>query len=136
MKITINARDSKITAGMEEKVMKKFHFLDKYLKESDEVNVFIKKGRLNHKVKVVMPTINHETMVVKHEDNDFYVCVDVLADKVKEVYLQNKKKYLDNKKKGVKKSEMDTEIEPIFYEEGDVEYMEPISSDVVSLKYN
>ena len=134
MKITINARDSKITAGMEEKIFKKFQFLNKYLKDSDEVNVFIKKGKLNHKVKVVMPTVSNETLVVKHEDNDFYSCVDVLADKVKETYLQNKKRYIDGKKHGLKKHglayDMDEEVIP----ESEFEIY-PETESAISLKF-
>lgn len=100
MKIMINAKGLEITEGMKNRVYKKLSFLEKYLKEHDDVQILIEKEKREVRVKVLVPTINNEVIVIQNKDKDFYSCIDVLSEKVKETYLQNRGKYLHNKKKG------------------------------------
>lgn len=101
MKIKINAKDLKITEGMQDKVEKKFNVFNKYLKESDEITILIKKDNLNYRMKAIVPTVNNETNVIEKKHPDFYALVDVLVEKTKETYLQERKRYTCAKKQKV-----------------------------------
>lgn len=133
MRIMINAKGLEVTDGMKDKIHKKINFLDKYLKEYDDVQILIKKEKREIRVKTLVPTIDNEVIVVQNKDKDFYSCIDVLSEKVKETYLQNREKYLHNKKKGY---DLSHAINILFEDNDNIEIEEMDDTSFTQDDYN
>ena len=91
MKITIRGDKIKITNSMKEYIEEKLSKLDKYLKDSDNVNanVVVKVKNINQILEITIPLKN---IILRSEESqdDFYKAVDKTIDKLERQIRKNK----------------------------------------------
>jgi len=91
MKITIRGDKIKITDSMKEYIEEKLSKLDKYLKDSDNVNanVVVKVKNINQILEITIPLKN---IILRSEESqdDFYKAVDKTIDKLERQIRKNK----------------------------------------------
>ena len=91
MKITIRGDKIKITDSMKEYIEEKLSKLDKYLKDSDDVNanVVVKVKNINQILEITIPLKN---IILRSEESqdDFYKAVDKTIDKLERQIRKNK----------------------------------------------
>ena len=91
MKITIRGDKIKITDSMKEYIEEKLSKLDKYLKDSDNVNanVVVKIKNINQILEITIPLKN---IILRSEESqdDFYKAVDKTIDKLERQIRKNK----------------------------------------------
>ena len=91
MKITIRGDKIKITDSMKEYIEEKLSKLNKYLKDSDNVNanVVVKVKNINQILEITIPLKN---IILRSEESqdDFYKAVDKTIDKLERQIRKNK----------------------------------------------
>ena len=91
MKITIRGDKIKITNSMKEYIEEKLSKLDKYLKDSDNVNatVVVKVKNINQILEIAIPL---KSIILRSEESqdDFYKAVDKTIDKLERQIRKNK----------------------------------------------
>lgn len=82
MMIKIISREVKLTEGMEKALIERFEFLDKFLKKDTPVDVRVNVEKNTHIVEILFP---YDGQVIKlaEKSNDFYLTIDLLADRLK-----------------------------------------------------
>lgn len=115
MKTQINSTNIKITSAMQNAIMEKMIFLEKFLKENDDFSITVTKNA--NKIKIVVLTeYKHKLVKIEHEDDDFYVCLDEIANTTKYQISKIHKKSTEHKKRTDKKA-LDKEDTIEAYEE-------------------
>lgn len=91
MKITIRGDKIKVTDSMKEYIEEKLSKLDKYLKDSDNVNanVVVKVKNINQILEITIPL---KSIILRSEESqdDFYKAVDKTIDKLERQIRKNK----------------------------------------------
>ena len=115
MKYLIRGDKYENTNAIKEYIESKLCRLDKYIKDSDNLEAIVvtkKEGR-RHKIEVTIPT---KDFTLRNEvvDDDLYAAIDLVIDKLERQVRKNKEK-LNKKKKVIEDFEID--IEDSFMEE-------------------
>jgi putative sigma-54 modulation protein len=115
MKYLIRGDKYENTDAIKEYIEAKLSRLDKYIKDSDDIEavVLTKKEGRRHKIEVTIPT---KDFTLRNEvvDDDLYAAIDLVIDKLERQVRKNKEK-LNKKKKVIEDFEID--IEDNFMEE-------------------
>lgn len=115
MKYLIRGDKYENTEAIKEYIEAKLSRLDKYIKDSDDLEavVLTKKEGRRHKIEVTIPT---KDFTLRNEvvDDDLYAAIDLVIDKLERQVRKNKEK-LNKKKKVIEDFEID--IEDNFMEE-------------------
>ena len=115
MKYLIRGDKYENTDAIKEYIEAKLSRLDKYIKDSDDIEavVLTKKEGRRHKIEVTIPT---KDFTLRNEvvDDDLYAAIDLVIDKLERQVRKNKEK-LNKKKKVIEDFEID--IEDNFIEE-------------------
>lgn len=82
MIIKIISREVKLTEGMEKALRDRFDFLDKFLKKETPVDIRVNVEKNTHIVDILFP---YDGQVIKlaEKSNDFYLTIDLLADRLR-----------------------------------------------------
>ncbi|MBR4350969.1 MAG: ribosome-associated translation inhibitor RaiA [Bacilli bacterium] len=115
MKYLIRGDKYENTDSIKEYIEAKLSRLDKYIKDSDDIEAIVltkKEGR-RYKIEVTIPT---KDFTLRNEvvDDDLYAAIDLVIDKLERQVRKNKEK-LNKKKKVIEDFEID--IEDNFMEE-------------------
>lgn len=115
MKYLIRGDKYENTEAIKEYIEAKLSRLDKYIKDSDDLEavVLTKKEGRRYKIEVTIPT---KDFTLRNEvvDDDLYAAIDLVIDKLERQVRKNKEK-LNKKKKVIEDFEID--IEDNFMEE-------------------
>ncbi len=115
MKYLIRGDKYENTEAIKEYIEAKLSRLDKYIKDSDDIEavVLTKKEGRRYKIEVTIPT---KDFTLRNEvvDDDLYAAIDLVIDKLERQVRKNKDK-LNKKKKVIEDFEID--IEDNFMEE-------------------
>ena len=115
MKYLIRGDKYENTDSIKEYIEAKLSRLDKYIKDSDDIEavVLTKKEGRRYKIEVTIPT---KDFTLRNEvvDDDLYAAIDLVIDKLERQVRKNKEK-LNKKKKVIEDFEID--IEDNFMEE-------------------
>ena len=115
MKYLIRGDKYENTDSIKEYIEAKLSRLDKYIKDSDDIEavVLTKKEGRRYKIEVTIPT---KDFTLRNEvvDDDLYAAIDLVIDKLERQVRKNKEK-LNKKKKVIEDFEID--IEDNFIEE-------------------
>ena len=115
MKYLIRGDKYENTEAIKEYIEAKLSRLDKYIKDSDDLEavVLTKKEGRRYKIEVTVPT---KDFTLRNEvvDDDLYAAIDLVIDKLERQVRKNKEK-LNKKKKVIEDFEID--IEDNFMEE-------------------
>ena len=115
MKYLIRGDKYENTEAIKEYIEAKLSRLDKYIKDSDDIEavVLTKKEGRRYKIEVTIPT---KDFTLRNEvvDDDLYAAIDLVIDKLERQVRKNKEK-LNKKKKVIEDFEID--IEDNFMEE-------------------
>ena len=115
MKYLIRGDKYENTDSIKEYIEAKLSRLDKYIKNSDDIEAIVltkKEGR-RYKIEVTIPTKDF-TLRNEVTDDDLYAAIDLVIDKLERQVRKNKEK-LNKKKKVIEDFEID--IEDNFMEE-------------------
>ena len=115
MKYLIRGDKYENTDSIKEYIEAKLSRLDKYIKDSDDIEAIVltkKEGR-RYKIEVTIPTKDF-TLRNEVTDDDLYAAIDLVIDKLERQVRKNKEK-LNKKKKVIEDFEID--IEDNFMEE-------------------
>ncbi len=115
MKYLIRGDKYENTDSIKEYIEAKLSRLDKYIKDSDDIEAIVltkKEGR-RYKIEVTIPTKDF-TLRNEVTDDDLYAAIDLVIDKLERQVRKNKEK-LNKKKKVIEDFEID--IEDNFIEE-------------------
>lgn len=100
LNIELSARHMDITESMRAYTNNKLGPMGKYLRSVSRLTVtFESKSPILHVVEVIAHIDNHENIVVKKEDKDFYACVDKVHDILEKRLTQIKEKSQDKRKR-------------------------------------
>ncbi|MBR2603965.1 MAG: ribosome-associated translation inhibitor RaiA [Bacilli bacterium] len=115
MKYLIRGDKYENTESIKEYIEAKLSRLDKYIKDSDDIEavVLTKKEGRRYKIEVTIPTKDF-TLRNEVTDDDLYAAIDLVIDKLERQVRKNKEK-LNKKKKVIEDFEID--IEDNFMEE-------------------
>ena len=115
MKYLIRGDKYENTDSIKEYIEAKLSRLDKYIKDSDDIEavVLTKKEGRRYKIEVTIPTKDF-TLRNEVTDDDLYAAIDLVIDKLERQVRKNKEK-LNKKKKVIEDFEID--IEDNFIEE-------------------
>lgn len=115
MKYLIRGDKYENTDSIKEYIEAKLSRLDKYIKDSDDIEavVLTKKEGRRYKIEVTIPTKDF-TLRNEVTDDDLYAAIDLVIDKLERQVRKNKEK-LNKKKKVIEDFEID--IEDNFMEE-------------------
>ena len=115
MKYLIRGDKYENTDSIKEYIEAKLSRLDKYIKNSDDIEavVLTKKEGRRYKIEVTIPTKDF-TLRNEVTDDDLYAAIDLVIDKLERQVRKNKEK-LNKKKKVIEDFEID--IEDNFMEE-------------------
>ena len=115
MKYLIRGDKYENTEAIKEYIEAKLSRLDKYIKDSDDLEavVLTKKEGRRYKIEVTIPTKDF-TLRNEVTDDDLYAAIDLVIDKLERQVRKNKEK-LNKKKKVIEDFEID--IEDNFIEE-------------------
>ena len=115
MKYLIRGDKYENTDSIKEYIEAKLSRLDKYIKDSDDIEavVLTKKEGRRYKIEVTIPTKDF-TLRNEVTDDDLYAAIDLVIDKLERQVRKNKDK-LNKKKKVIEDFEID--IEDNFMEE-------------------
>ena len=115
MKYLIRGDKYENTEAIKEYIEAKLSRLDKYIKDSDDLEavVLTKKEGRRYKIEVTIPTKDF-TLRNEVTDDDLYAAIDLVIDKLERQVRKNKEK-LNKKKKVIEDFEID--IEDNFMEE-------------------
>lgn len=99
LNIDISARHMDITDSMRSYTNSKLGPMNKYLRSVSRLVVtFESKSSISHTVEVIAHIDNHDNVVVKKEDKDFYACIDKVHDILEKKLTQIKEKSQDKRK--------------------------------------
>jgi len=99
LNIEISARHMEITDSMRSYTNAKLGPMGKYLRSVSRLTVtFDSKSPIQHMVEVIAHIDNHENIIVKKEDKDFYACIDKVHDILEKRLTQIKEKSKDKRR--------------------------------------
>ena len=81
MKLNITGKNMEITDSLQERIQKKLGKLDKFLNESEEVNVRLSQEKLRNTVEITI-NLGGDILRVEETSNDMYNSIDGANDKI------------------------------------------------------
>lgn len=134
MKINITGKKIRVTEGMESYIEKKFARLEKYLSPDAELKVTVSANKKEkQKVEVTLDNIYGHIIRAEDVQDDLYVAIDLVCDKLNRQIVKHKSKLKDKKygSESIRTDFIDELLSDIRSANGDVPVEETDDNELV-----